>query len=149
MQDPTRNWMLDEGNKAWSAIGSLDLLSGIENTELRLAYNYSNYRGTYGFQLPAGTTLATPVPLPDITSSESRASVDVRYFITRRVAVGLVYWYDSYDVSDFTLSPDVVSGVAQPAVEEGQSATVNALLLNYFYRPFKAHTAWLRLTYAF
>ena len=53
---------------------------------------------------------------------------------------------DSY-VSDFTLSPDVVSGVAQPAVEEGQTGTVNALLLNYFYRPFTAHTGWVRLTY--
>ena len=149
MEDPTRNWTLDEGNKAWSVMASLDLLSGIEKTELRLAYNYSNYRGTYGFRLPADTTLATPVPLPDITSTEARATVDLRYFITRRVALGVVYWYDSYDVSDFSLSPDVVSGVAQPAVEEGQTGTVNALLLNYFYRPFTAHTAWLRLTYAF
>jgi MtrB/PioB family decaheme-associated outer membrane protein len=146
--DPSRNWKLDEENKAWSALASLDVLRSIEKTELRLVYDYSNYRGTYGYRLPAGTTLPTPLPLPDITSTETRATVDVRYFITRRVAVGLVYWYDSYDVSDFTFSPDVVSGVAQPAVEEGQTATVNALLLNYFYRPFRAHTGWLRLTYA-
>lgn len=147
--DPTRNWALDEGNKAWSGIASVDVLRGIKNTELRLAYNYTNYRGNYGYQLPSNTTLAAPIPLPAVTSTESRATVDLRYFLTKRVAVGLVYWYDSYDVSDFTLSPDVVSGVAQPAVEEGQNATVNALLLNYFYRPFKAHTAWARLTFAF
>jgi len=54
-------------------------------------------------------------------------------------------------LNNVTVGDDVqclVSGVAQPAVEEGQTGTVNALLLNYFYRPFKAHTAWLRLTYA-
>jgi len=147
VDDPTRNWTLNEGNKAWSTIASLDVLRAIEKTELRLAYNYSKYRGTYQHRLPANTTLTAPVLLPDIVSSEKRATADLRYFITRRVAVGLVYWYDSYDVSDFSLSPDVVSGVAQPAVEEGQSATVSALLLNYFYRPFKAHTAWVRLTY--
>jgi len=147
--EPTRNWALNERNKAWSGIASLDLLSGIKNTEIRLAYNYANYRGTYRHELPANTTLTAAILLPDLTSDESRASVDVRYFVTKRVAVGLVYWYDSYHVSDFTLGPDVVSGVAQPAVEEGQTATVNALLLNYFYRPFKAHTAWVRLTYDF
>jgi hypothetical protein len=145
--DPTRNWKLDQGDKAWSAIASLDVLRAIQNTELRFSYNYSHYTGTYGFVLPGNTTLPTPVPLPDIRSTEARLAADARYFITRQVAVGLVYWYDSYDVSDFALSPDVVSGVAQPAVEEGQNATVNALLLNYFYRPFTAHSAWVRLTY--
>jgi len=145
--DPTRNWKVNQGDKTWSAIASLDVLRAIENTEVRLSYNYSNYNGTYGFTLPANTTLPTPQPLPDVISTESRAVADMRYFITRQVAVGLVYWYDSYDVEDFTLSPDVVSGVAQPAVEEGQTATVNALLLNYFYRPFTAHSAWVRLTY--
>lgn len=147
--DPTRNWALDEENRAWSGIASVDLLRGIKNTECRLSYNYTNYRGTYAHRLAANTTLTTPVLLPAVKSTESRATVDLRYVLTRRVAVGLVYWYDSYDVSDFALSPDVVSGVAQPAVEAGQNATVNALLLNYFYRPFKAHTAWARLTYSF
>ncbi len=147
VDDPTRNWTMNEANKAWSAIASLDVLRQIEKTELRFAYSYSHYVGNYGFQLPANTTLAKPVPLPDILSTEARASVDLRYFITRQVAVGLVYWYDNYGVSDFSLSPDVVSGVAQPAVAPGQNTAVSALLLNYFYRPFKAHTGWLRLTY--
>jgi MtrB/PioB family decaheme-associated outer membrane protein len=146
--DPARNWRLNEGNKAWSAIAVLDMLGMIEKTELRLSYNYADYRGTYRHELPANSPLVTPQRLPDIDSTEARGTIDLRYFLTRRVAVGLVYWYDRYDVSDFTLSPDVVSGVAQPAVEEGQTGTVNALLLNYFYRPFTAHTAWLRLTYA-
>lgn len=146
--DPTRNWTLNEENKAWSVMASLDLLGMIEKTEVRLAYNYSDYRGTYRHELPATTSLTAPQLLPDVISTEARATVDLRYFITRRVAVGVVYWYDSYDVEDFSLSPDVVSGVAQPAVEEGQNATVNALLLNYFYRPFTAHTGWVRLTFA-
>lgn len=146
-QDSTRNWRLNEGNKSWSAIGTLDLLRAIRNTEVRFSYNYSDWKGTYGFQLPANSTLTAPLPLPELISTETRATTDVRYFITRRVAIGATYWYDSYDVEDFALSPDVVSGIAQPAVEAGQSATVNALLMNYFYRPFTAHSAWVRLTY--
>ena len=148
LQDPTRNWMLNQADKAWSVIATLDMLHIIEKTEVRLAYNYSDYRGTYRHELPANTSLSQPELLPDVTSTEARATIDLRYFLTRRVAIGLVYWYDNYDVEDFSLSPDVVSGVAQPAVEEGQTGSVNALLLNYFYRPFTAHTAWVRLTYA-
>jgi hypothetical protein len=146
--DVTRNWSVDEGNRAWSVIASLDALRAVEDTELRLSYNYTDYKGSYLHQLPPNTTLPPPVLLPDVLSTETRAVIDLRYFITARMAVGLVYWYDDYDVSDFAFSPDVVSGVAQPPVEEGQTGTVNALLLNYFYRPYTAHTAWLRLTYS-
>ncbi len=149
MLDPTRNWRLNEGNRAWSVLANLDLLRILAKTEVRLQYSYLDYEGKYLHELPAGTTLTpAPVLLPAVTSTESRASIDVRRFLTRRLAAGLAYWYDRYDVNDFSLSPDVVSGVAQPAVEEGQNATVNALLLNYFYRPFTGHTVWARLTYA-
>lgn len=147
--DPRRNYFTDEGQKAHSIIANLDLLNVLKNTEARLSLNYTEYKGSYDFRLVPGTTLATPVPLPNVTSDETRASMDVRYFLTTRVAVGFVYWFDQYHVSDWAFSPDVVSGVAQPAVEEGQTGTVNAVLLNYFYRPYASHTGWLRLTYMF
>jgi hypothetical protein len=71
-----------------------------------------------------------------VTSTETRATADLRYFLTVMWPWGLSTGHDSYDVSD-SRSRRIVSGVAQPAVEEGQSAS-HALLLNYFYQPFKA-----------
>ncbi|HSL23746.1 MAG TPA: MtrB/PioB family outer membrane beta-barrel protein [Vicinamibacterales bacterium] len=147
--NPTRNWLTDESQTARSLIASLDLLNAIENAEARFSLNYTSYEGSYAYGLVPGTTLTTPAPLPNLTSSETRAAVDVRYFLTRRVGIGFVYWFDRYQVTDWAFSPDIVSGVAQPPVEAGQTGTVNALLLNYFYRPYTSHTGWLRLTYVF
>jgi len=145
--DPRRDWTDDSADKVKTFNTSFDLLKVIPKTEVRLGYDYSRAQSTYVYSLAANTTIAAPVQLPAVINELQRGTLDVQYFLTRHLAIGGVYWYDSYDVSDFSLSPDVVSGVAQPAVEEGQTATVNALLLNYFYRPFNAHTAWVRLTY--
>jgi hypothetical protein len=49
----------------------------------------------------------------------------------------LSYWYEDYDVEDFTLgveaTPDLLRG--------------NTLLLGYVYRPYTANTVWGRLIY--
>ncbi len=53
-----------------------------------------------------------------------------------------------YNVQDFALGPTTLSGIALPAVQEGQPvAATNALLLGYLYRPYTAHAGFLRLTY--
>ncbi len=54
-----------------------------------------------------------------------RATIDGRYFVSRRVAVGLVYWFDQYRVDDFALGP--VASLAQPA-----TAAPTPLLRGYF-----------------
>jgi hypothetical protein len=42
-----------------------------------------------------------------------------------------------------------MSGIALPPVEEGQApVATNALLLGYQYRPYTAHTGFVRLTYS-
>jgi hypothetical protein len=80
--------------------------------------------------------------------------VDLRYFLRRNVAIGFAYWYDEYDVSDFTLSPpgeSFESGIARPPIFEDQPADspINGIVLNYFYRPYTSHTGWIRLTHLF
>ena len=69
-----------------------------------------------------------------------RGTIDGRYFVSRRVAVGLVYWFDKYRVDDFALSP--VASLAQPA-----TATPTLMMLGYFYRPYTANSLMVRLTY--
>jgi hypothetical protein len=69
-----------------------------------------------------------------------RGTIDGRYFISRRLAIGLVYWYDKYKVDDFALSP--VASLAQPA-----TGTPTLMMLGYFYAPYTANTVMGRLTY--
>jgi hypothetical protein len=74
-----------------------------------------------------------------VTNELQRGTVDGRYHVSRHLAIGLVYWYDKYDVNDFALGP--VSSLAQP------TGTPALLMLGYFYRPYTANSVMGRLTY--
>lgn len=157
--NPASNWTTDEDQKGHSVLAYLDLLRLIENTEMRFSYNYSKYNGFYFYTTgpaysPTPSAPGRVAQLPELTNEENRLAADFRYFIRRNVAVGFAYWYDRYEVSDFTLGPPgeaFVLGIARPPITDLQSpdSVINGIVLNYFYRPYTAHTGWLRLTYLF
>jgi hypothetical protein len=80
------------------------------------------------------------VPLTPVLNTLQRGTIDGRYFLSRRFAVGLVYWFDKYSVDDFALSP--VASLAQPA-----TGTPTLMMLGYFYAPYTANTVMGRITY--
>src|SRR3990172_699919 len=84
-------------------------------------------------------TLAAVSQLPPVMNTRSHVSADARYSLSRHVTAGLVYWYEKYSVDDYAFSPATLTGVAQPAF----------LTLRYLYRPYNAHTIWLRASYLF
>ena len=146
---PTAAWNLDTEDTARSVLASLDLLKIVRNTDVRLGYDYSRSRSVFGYSLPAGSTLRSPVPLPPVIYQWQRGTVDVTYSLSRRLGLGFVYWYDRYRVDDFALGGEIDQGIAFPIVEPGQTSPVNTVLLNYLYRPYTANTAWVRLIYYF
>ncbi len=83
------------------------------------------------------TTLPPPAQLPPTLSRLHRGTVDVMYTLTSRLSLGLSYWYEDYQVQDFTLDAD-----ANPDLVRGQ-----VLLIGYLYRPYTANTVWGRLVY--
>jgi len=80
------------------------------------------------------------VQLTPVMNELQRATIDGRYFVTRHLGLGLVYWYDKYRVDDFALGP--VASLAQPA-----TATPSLMMLGYFYAPYTANTVMARITY--
>ena len=86
------------------------------------------------------TVIAAPLQLSPVVNELQRGTIDSRYFLTRRFAVGVVYWFDKYTVDDFALGP--VASLAQPA-----TATPSLMMLGYFYRPYTANSVMGRLTY--
>ena len=157
--DPDRNWTTDEAQKGHSFLAYVEFPELARNAELRVDYDYSKYNGLYLYDVGPAYTPSPSEPggigqLPAITSNEHRISVDLRYFLRSNVAIGVAYWYDDYEVSDFTLGPtgeSFSSGVARPPIFEDQpvDSAINGVVLNYFYRPYTSHTGWLRLTYLF
>ena len=89
---------------------------------------------------PNQTLVAAPTQLAPITNKLQRGTVDARYFLTQHVAIGLVYWYDKYDVTDFALGPQ--ASLALPA-----TASPALMTMGNYYRPYSANTFWGRFTY--
>lgn len=135
--DPTRNWSIDTKDEAKTAMAYLDLLKLVRNTEVRFAYNISRSKTAYVYGTPAGSTLAALQQLPPVTNELQTGTADVRYFLTRRLALGLVYWYDRYRVEDFALGPNTMNRLDQPG----------SLFLGYLYRPYTANSASVRFMY--
>src|SRR3954447_18915779 len=138
--DPRRDWTDGSADKANTVTGSMDLIKVFPRTDIKMAFDYSRAESTYTYGLAPNTVLPAPVPLAPVVNELQRGTLDGRYFITRRLAVGLAYWYDKYRVEDFALSP--VASLAQPA-----TGTPTLMLLGYFYAPYTAQTVIGRLTY--
>jgi len=138
--DPRRDWTDDatDNVRTWNA--SVDLLKVIPKTELRVGYDYSKGESTYVYGLAPNTTIVAPVQLPSVNNTLQRGTVDGRYFISPHLAVGMVYWFDKYDVQDFALGP--TASLASPA-----TGTTSLMLLGNYYRPYQANTFWARLSY--
>jgi MtrB/PioB family decaheme-associated outer membrane protein len=138
--DPRRDWTDDSADRVNTFNASLDLIKLFPRTDVKMAYDYSHAESTYTYGLTADTVVAAPVQLSPVMNELQRGTVDGRYFVTRHLAVGLVYWFDKYRVDDFALSP--VASLAQPA-----TATPALMMLGYFYRPYTANSVMARMTY--
>jgi MtrB/PioB family decaheme-associated outer membrane protein len=147
--DPSRNWATDANDKVHALVANAEFKNIGEKVDLAFSWDYNRTRATYEYitgavtdrTLPeeaiVPTTLPTPVALPPVKSDLTRGTVDAVYNINSRIAIGVTYWYDKYDVEDFTLDSQ-----AQSTLTAG-----NNMLLYYTYAPYTAHTTWGRLMF--
>jgi hypothetical protein len=146
--DQTRNWGNEGADRVHSVIVNAEFLQLADKLDLRFGYDYNRSRALYTYAVgpdiprtlpeevpPPDTTLPTPTQLPLIRSELQRGTMDAVYSLTKRLGIGVSYWYEKYTVSDFTLDID-----ANPNLARG-----SALLLGYLYRPYTANTVWGRL----
>ncbi|PYR66775.1 MAG: hypothetical protein DMF88_15180 [Acidobacteria bacterium] len=135
--DPTRDWSTDMNENVHTVTSSLDLPHVARRTAARIAYDYVHANARYLYLLPANTTLVRPQPLAPVRNTMQRATADVRYSLSQQLGLGAGYWYDSYDAQDFARSPGTLDSPFFPAL-------INLMYLN---RPYRAHTASIRLIY--
>ncbi len=147
--NPARDWTTDFTGKVNFFEGSVDINNVIDRTIIRLTADWNKSNDTYLYGLVTGSPLPAPEQLPPVRNELLRAEIDVSYELAPNLRLGVAYWFDDYNVEDFALGPDTISGISFPPVQEGEQApTTNALLLGYTYRPYTAHVGFLRLTYA-
>jgi MtrB/PioB family decaheme-associated outer membrane protein len=147
MADPTRDWTTDYSGKVKYFEGSVDILA-IQRSIVRISGDWNKSNDTYLYGLVTGSPLTAPQQLPPVRNELFRAEVDWTYQLAPNLRLGVAYWFDDYNVEDFALGPETISGIAFPPVQEGEQApTTNSLLLGYQYRPYTAHVGFVRLTY--
>ena len=145
--NPLRDWTTDyDGDVDYVDLTYTNRF--IERTAIRVTLDWTRSNDTYLYGLVPGSPLVVPEQLPPVKNELLRGEVDVSYEISRNLRVGAGYWYDDYNVEDFALGPDTISGIALPPPNPTNPlAPTNALLLGYQYRPYTAHTGFVRLTY--
>lgn len=136
--DPTRDWSTDMDEDVHTVMANLDFPRLSSRAALHFGYDYVRSNAQYLYVLLASSTLTRPVQLPPVMNRMQRGTADLRYGVTRQLALGVGYSYDSYDVEDFALSPGTLN-----------SPIFSTFIgLMYQFRPYSAHTGSVRMIYS-
>jgi len=161
--DPSRDWGLDSSDKVGTYTASVDLIKLLPKTDIRLSYDLSDGKAAYLYQLPPGSTITTGinygphdgltsdsysaipvVQLPSLKNKLTNTHADITHYVHQNLALGLSYWYEDYKVDDFSLNSSTTGKIAPTNSTGVFAATVYT---GYLYRPYTAHTAFVRMSY--
>jgi hypothetical protein len=161
--DPSRNWSLtnDETVNYFSVY--LNLVKAIQKTDIKASYDFSDSDQAFihGGPRIASLALATAtaptgtfVALPNVTNKWQRATLDVKYFVSKKVGIGLTYWYERLEVEDYatinTAGPQTLPRSDLGAqTDQARIDWLGGLVTGYGNRPYKGQTGMLRLFYGF
>jgi hypothetical protein len=150
--DPNRNWTLDNDDGINTFSLYLDLLRGVRNADIHFGYDLSDSNNAFVHGGPRIDSLAAVnqfIPLPDVTNTWQRASVDVQYFVNNRVGIGAGWYFEDLDVVDFNTID--TNGPVSFAGETGDPRIdwLGGLMLGYGNRSYTGNTFQARVIYKF
>lgn len=146
--DPTRDWWIDSDDVVKTINASVDLIKAFPKTDIRIGYDFSDGKATYVYGLKPDQTLFPTTPLRQLVPVKNRLNggyIDLQYFVRANVALGVAYEYEEYKVDDFALGSDTIDRLDPRNPSTGNFT--NTIYAGYLFRPYTAHTAWLRMTY--
>jgi MtrB/PioB family decaheme-associated outer membrane protein len=150
--DPARDWTLDNGDRNNQFSANLDLPRAFRNTDIRFGYDYSDSDNSFvhgGPRIAALAAIGQFIPLPNVTNKWHRATADVRYFFTARAGVGVGYYFEKLDVSDWNTLDTNGPVSFTPATGVPRLDWLGGLTMGYGNRPYNGSTAYVRLLYRF
>ena len=148
--DPTRDWWIDSDDVVKTVAASLDLMKALPKTDIRLSYDLMDGKAAYVYGLKPEQTVFTSSTLPlrqlaPVKNKLTTGRFDVQHFVRPNVALGVVYRYEEYKVQDFALGSATLNRLDPVNATTGVFAST--IYSGYLYRPYTAHTWWLRMTY--
>lgn len=151
--DRNRDWTLNNDDRINAFTANLDLLRAVRNTDIRFGYDYSDSNNSFahgGPRVAALSALGQFIALPDVNNTWQRATVDVQYFFTPRVGVGVGYYFDKLEITDYS-TVDTNGPVGAVAAPTGVPRIdyLGELNLGYGNRPYSGSTGSVRLLFKF
>ena len=140
--DPARDWNLNNTERVDNYGADVELVKLIPKTEIRFGVDYSKSDQGFLYGGPRILTTAaagTFVPLPNIGNKLMGASVDLKYFISPKIALGVNFLHQKYDVNDWS-TPGNVSNTFDP---------LGGLIIGYGFRPYNVNIGGFRVIYLF
>ena len=158
--DPNRNWSLDNDETVINFGLYLDLLKAIKNTDIRFSYDYSDSDNAFVHSGPRINALTNNLilttgdtrpcaagltscfeALPNVTNTWQQMKLDAKHMFTPKFGMGLGYWYEKLDVSDFATT-NLADG--SPRIDP-----LGSISTGYGNRPYKGQTGMARLIFIF
>jgi hypothetical protein len=151
--DPNRNWNLTNEDTVNYFTAYVNLVKAISKTDIRASYDYSDSDQSFAFGGPRIAAI-TFIPLPNVTNTWHRATVDFRYSVSEKLGIGAAWWYEKLDVEDYA-TINSAGPQTLPVASLGTQTDVarndwlGSLLTGYGNRPYSGNTVFLRLFYMF
>lgn len=146
--DPTRDWWLDQEDIVRTMNANLELTKLFPKTDIRLGYDLSDGEATYVYNMKPEQKVFTTTPLTQLPELKNRLTTgrfDIQHFVRPNVALGVVYRYEEYKVEDFALSTDTINRLDPYNGNTG--AFASTIYAGYLFRPYTAHTWFLKMSY--
>ena len=153
--DERRDWTTDQDDEVKTTSIYLDLTRALPKTDMRFGYDLSDGSATYVYNTRADAPRVTvpnvesavpiPVPLTPVNNRLTTGRFDLRHYLRSNVALGVVYHYEEYKVDDFGMDTTTIDRLDPKSAANGVLA--NTIYAGYLYRPYTAHTWWLKMTY--
>jgi MtrB/PioB family decaheme-associated outer membrane protein len=157
--DPARNWNLDNEEEVNNFNVWMELTSLIENLDIRFDYDRSDSDNAFGFGGPRIASLAaTPpgqfIPLPNVENDWTRFTVDVKFFFTPKIGIGVGYYYEDFEITDFARIDSGATDTTAGTVYSGFPGDprwdyLGEVMTGYMNRPYSGSNFFIRGLYRF
>ena len=151
--DPARNWFLDNNEKVNTVLAYVDVLGLMESkADLRVGYEMNDSKNAFDYSGPRIDSLTAAgqfIPLPNVINDWNRFTVDFKYFVNRAFGVGLGYWYEDFNVTDWNTLDS--GGPVGFFPQDGQPRIdwLGGLMTGYGNRPYNGGRFFARMLYRF
>ena len=158
--DPNRDWNLDNDERVKNFGAYVDLIKAVKKTDIRFSYDYSDSDNAFihsgprivelstntfltpGDAKPCATGLTSCFEaLPHVTNTWQQMKVDVKHMFRPRIGVGVGYWYEKLDISDYST---LTLADGTPRIDP-----LGEITTGYGNRPYKGQTGMVRLIVIF